>query len=984
MTSLVVSEFEPALPASFGDLPLDGGRVQSIAVHPERSDDALIAAEFGGLWKSVDRGRTWAHLDGLPAVFAADVAYSRSGSTIVATLKRDTRTMNGGGIWISGDSGLSWRRPDAAEPPSSPRTPGRISAHGLSCAPDDDATVYAGTSYGVATSRDGGESWSHAMLEADSPVWGEKLQNTAYSVLGLPRQRVLALCSTGAYRSDDGGSTWVRIKSGNFAIGEYFKCMDSSPLDHDKCLILQRQSDASGRLHLYEADSGEWLSIPTPTMRSRGPFVRIARSGSKRGVDVWVGAGVHLLKATCSTSDGIGSLRLSDWRELGRGEGLHDDSGHLGLDRAARPVLYGSDGGIFRPANATATAWTRAPRDRSGLNSYQITDLAGTNVGPPGPVPFKTSLYFSTQDNAIWASPDDGTTWPNWDCAEGFHIEVMADAGSDADVTVGYGKIGCGPSSCMFSDADLTGQRAVPDVDLDGVELDSMSQAFLLAPNSWIRYRTPPSEPAEVWVSRSNGLNWAKIATVALQPRGFFRVAGSAAAPTAYAPFKGSRTTPAGAERIGLLALTDVFGSAVRSYDDSHLIYLPEGGSLGRRATMFDWQAVFGVDPVDPEFIIAPDVVNGVVRVSRDGGRTWGGDRALTEAVTDGGDLLLYDEHPYRMQVTQISFDPYGRRRIFVGTRDAGIFWSADRGVTWQPVGGSRRIPYITGFFFRRNGTVVVSSYGRGLWELDFRLRLRPFPADRFCRQPCRFRRPWDPRILPRRIGWKDKEVIVFLHGRLSGLRLSAGKLKEAAVTPGTRVLRYHPGAPPPEHPRVVETGRKAGFRGLKGCQDAIRRGEAITGIVLKRGEVVAIISADAQFERDPEEEPVARPPRVRRRRDAAAESGDSSLPDVLLSGGMLVAGTAVLGEGGVVHLLARGFRHDPKRRYPLTVALDGRVIRRSMKTTSEGSARTRFKVPKGLAEGEHIVEVRQKLPKAELVGRSSFIKASTDDFDHE
>ena len=49
------------------------------------------------------------------------------------------------------------------------------------------------------------------------------------------------------------------------------------------------------------------------------------------------------------------------------------------------------------------------------------------------------------------------------------------------------------------------------------------------------------------------------------------------------------------------------------------------------------------------------------------------GDDALSTRMRTGiesGNLLMY-KHPYHMQVTHISFDPYDENRILVGTRDA-------------------------------------------------------------------------------------------------------------------------------------------------------------------------------------------------------------------------------------------------------------------------------------------------------------------------
>src|SRR5215211_275690 len=120
-----VEEFPPVLPAKFGDMPLDGGRVQSIAVHPLTPDVFLVANQFGGLWKSEDGSISWRHV--LSAVSAMDVAFDPDGVHALATLARDTGVVNGGGIWRSADQGLTWAKPKGADPPASVRVPSRIS-----------------------------------------------------------------------------------------------------------------------------------------------------------------------------------------------------------------------------------------------------------------------------------------------------------------------------------------------------------------------------------------------------------------------------------------------------------------------------------------------------------------------------------------------------------------------------------------------------------------------------------------------------------------------------------------------------------------------------------------------------------------------------------------------------------------------------------------------------------------------------------------
>ena len=107
----MVAEFPPRTRSDFSGIPLNGGRVQAIAVRPALAREMIVAAQCGGLWKTEDIGRTWTRLDGLRTFRAMDVAYLPDGDAVVATVARDNRVRNGGGIWVSRDRGATWAKP---------------------------------------------------------------------------------------------------------------------------------------------------------------------------------------------------------------------------------------------------------------------------------------------------------------------------------------------------------------------------------------------------------------------------------------------------------------------------------------------------------------------------------------------------------------------------------------------------------------------------------------------------------------------------------------------------------------------------------------------------------------------------------------------------------------------------------------------------------------------------------------------------------
>lgn len=739
----------PAIPPAFVDFKgndFNAGRVQSIAVSPLDRNRALVAMEFGGLWGTVNGGQNWFRVFSLPVVMMGDVEFGADGTTVIATVFRDNQVANGGGIYVSRDRGGSWSRPATGVVPSAPGVL-RTSAYGISRSPDQAGLWYVGTDFGVAISADDGATWTHKALEPPS-------QQMVQAVLAFPQGQVLALSNTALYRSDDRGGTWRKVITDSF--GQSFTYgvnkMDRSP--HSPWAFILREyhnnspSDRSGTIWFYELDTDTKTLLTTPQGKSRGPFIRVTKEpGPEFGpwpIKVWTGHGWDGYQVIRATAEEFRALTQGDWTSYIATAGIHADMSDLGVDPGLRPAFLGSDGGLFkpRPPSLPGTGdWVSAAAPGSGMNSLQITDLAGTNMVRSDGAVLSTSLYFGTQDNNLWASADGGNTWPRFDAAEGYDLEVRPEARPGEPITVGYVEIGSDWAE-QFADANFLNQRLVPDVDTNGQPLDpgQMKQAFYLEPSaggtstSWLRLRLGGAPSSGIYVSRDGGNTWRRRfdlnfgwpgAVQRTNLKGGILTEGAAArvAPdvTGGLPREGVMAwlpVYLGAGGIGLVPLSNLYADRVDTIDDSDAVRLPDNGSLGRRGAQWDFHAVFGVDPYDWQFLIAPDKVAGDVKVSHDGGETWAKDHRLTTQVLKGGALKMYDIDDYHMQVTKIAFDPYHEGRILVGTRDAGVICTTDNGKTWRTIKNSDRISYVTGFHFYPSGAVHIASWGHGIWFL--------------------------------------------------------------------------------------------------------------------------------------------------------------------------------------------------------------------------------------------------------------------------
>ena len=198
-------------------------------------------------------------------------------------------------------------------------------------------------------------------------------------------------------------------------------------------------------------------------------------------------------------------------------------------------------------------------------------------------------------------------------------------------------------------------------------------------------------------------------------------------------------------------------------------------GTIGLLRTGQARYAVVAVDPKEPDHLLAHDIFSGT-KASRDGGVNWFALPALDLAVTDTGRFReSMNSAPF---VSTIAWDPTNSCHILVGTMQNGVIRSADGGLTWAQVPGSKRATIVTSFFFPPTGPIWMSTYGRGLWKVMS--DRRPPAAGR-----CEFPRPPGPVQQPIR------SVVIM---RTGGTPRAFSGLQDAAVCATCTVLLVHDG----------------------------------------------------------------------------------------------------------------------------------------------------------------------------------------------
>jgi hypothetical protein len=633
----------------------------------------------------------------------SDVKFAPSNPTIViASAWADSRTTNGGGIWRSIDGGATWQKPATSNPPCS----SRASTWGISFAPGGN-DVYVGTDCGVAVSHDLGATWAHVSL---SRTW-----SIAASAGGI-----VDTCSNdGHHRSTNNGGIFGAANPIGPA-GSIQTCpgvavhgIVASPFEANVLFALNTgpvtpapnacsTTNAVRFQLLSESDDGgaTWTQIGQ-ACSSRPAWVALHPStdGVANHFDVYFSGGLDTRRQTCTGFGGPG-LRCTTLPTAANVTVDHADHNGMAFttsntSNCAQFIV--SDGGVHKTSDCGAT-WTMTGTGNSGYNALQLYEVAG-QVHPT-----HTDLYLGTQDNDIWASGDNGATWTTDICCEGFFFQAPHSSASDAGQTVtGVDCSGCSNFQTAAHFASF-GAWPNPSGTVTG-------NPFLVGPGEYVQFNQPSPPSNTLNLTANTGGTWAAATTVTQSLSGRPWVSGPVLNATV---FQGIAKP---SSLVGLLKIAGVgSGTVTVSNADSGLSNI---GGYCMGFETFVCPTVFAVDPNNPQHLIAADLGSNQMKVSIDGGATWAVDSVLTTLVTGNGQFLFFEPN-FGLQAHAIAFDPANSNRILVGTEANGIIASLDGGQTWGPMFQSNQVPGITSFFFDEvQNTILVSSYGRGLWKLS-------------------------------------------------------------------------------------------------------------------------------------------------------------------------------------------------------------------------------------------------------------------------
>jgi photosystem II stability/assembly factor-like uncharacterized protein len=820
----------------------EGGRALSIAVRSNDANRIVVASETGGLFQTFNGGKFWLHLDAFPNYKPIDVASaSLAPDVVIATAQSQYRKINDGGIWRGTADGANWIQPSGWAPAPGPSCTDRPSAYGISHMPLT-RTFFVGTDCGLAVSNDDGVTWTHQVLDPNA-AGSSLFKNRIHSGLVINRTSGVAVGDSGLFFLSPNG-VWTKSSidpdGGQTPPTHCF----AAPWWNGSNIFFKTTVE---RHLLVSTDSGaNWseVSVPNRDHDSREAFVRVARSLSndESKFDIYFGDGFQLFRQTVSFSNPAGT---GSWTEL---KPDHSDPSDIAFGLEQRePLLLATDGGVHL-TNDQGASWTLSGVG-SGFNALQITEVIGQSVTGSSP---HLDLYYATQDNGIRASPDGGSTWLGEICGEGRFLRTMPTSVDHQNVLVTGTGNGC---TNFVTDAHFQNMRNWPNAP-DGNAANPAEAPFPIVNDAYIQNVSNSAMPPgfDFFLTLSAGAAWTKTFSLQLVPKGIPLFSGSLANPTMFQGVLKPGAISNGGLHFGLMRASNLAGQAAVVQADGNGM-----GGVGSLKTPIARYVVFGVDPNDPNHLIAPDVENAAMKFSADGGMTWYPLPQLTNAVTSNG-AFLFQLSEFSL-ASVVAWDPNDSCHILVGTIENGIIRSTDGGSTWTQIPESQAVTFTTSFYFPPTGAIWVSTTGRGLWTLSLdrqkggtsgRCHFPDPPAggiggsggvildpNNGSRQP--FRGMDDPAVCP------ECSVVVMRNGWVTDIRQSGGSIQEIAISGGTISQIGRTGR---EIPLAIPNAYRAGDPKLDGrfSLRGLGEGERVRGLVVEGSRLRSLIVASTEL----------------------------------------------------------------------------------------------------------------------------------------
>ncbi len=659
----------------------------------------------------------------------------------------------GGGVWKTTNAGAAWTPIFDREPVAS------IGA--LAVAPSDPNVIYAGSGEadmrsdiqhgnGVYRSRDAGATWTHVGLD-DSRQIGRILVDphdpNTLLVAALGHQYG-PNDMRGVYRSTDGGATWTRT---------LFRDRDTGAID-----LASDPSMKTVYASLWQTRRPPWSVYPP----SNGPGSGVYKSTD--GGVTWTplhgglpADGVGKIGLAVAPSDSSRVYAIAD----AKAGGLYrsDDAGatwklvdkdrrlwqrgwyfcHVSVDPKNADVAYISNTSLYRSTDGGAS-FTAIKGSPDG------DDFQGTWIDP---VDGNRIALVSDQGASI--SLDRGATWSSWfNQPTGQFYNVRADGAFPyrlygAQQDSGAATIVSRSSHRGIEERDWrpinaggeSGSVAPDPSDPDRVYGNNpvlredlrIAQSRLIAPTTALpgTWRAEWTQPVAfgadralytanqaVFRSRDGGGHWTRISADLARSH-------AGVPPNLDAPAAADADGPEPRGVVYALAPSPRDASTVWAGTDDGLVHVTrDGGRTWRNVTPPAVGAWSSVDGIEASHFDASTAYVAVDRhrldddrpylyVTRDAGGTW---RSATRGIAENAFVYAVREDPVR-------------RGLLYAATETGVFVSFDDGAAWQSL--RLNMPQCSVHDLTvKNDDLAIATHGRAFWILDDVTPLRQLAAN--------------------------------------------------------------------------------------------------------------------------------------------------------------------------------------------------------------------------------------------------------------
>lgn len=731
--------------------PDRGGRSIAVSGVRGRPNEAYFGAVGGGLWKTVDGGQNWFPVtDGqIRSASVGAVAVSETNPDIVFIGMGEScirgNIMPGDGVYKSTDGGKTWAHVGFSES----QAISKIRIH-----PTNPDIVYVASfgkysvpspERGIYKSTDGGRTWRRVLYRDDKTggvdiAIDRRNPNVIYAALWEAYRKEYQMSSggpgSGLFKSTDGGETWTEITRNpglpRGLVGKIGLSVSGANPNRVYALI---ENEPDGGLYRSEDGGATWTLINNSRSIRQRAFYYTHVFADPNQADVVYIQNTSIYRSTDGgkTLTSVNNGTHGDFHDLWIDP---DDSGHL---------VVGNDGG-GAVSKDTAQSWTE-----QNFPTGQFYHVITTKH-----IPFH--VCGAQQDNTTICTPFNYNA-----AAFGFGIgggQQGGQAGRSRDITagsmrlsypVGGGEPGYIAPDPLDFDIFYSGANNGRYVDKYNRRLGTSRE---VSPYPWFYSGEPAKEIRERW-------QWTfPIIFSPVDPK------------TLYVSSQRLWVT-----RDGGQTWTALSGDLTRH--DPQTLERSGGPITGDMNGPEVYATIFSVGPgkinLNTIWVGSDD---GLVHVTRDGGRTWvnvtppgmpefGRVSQVDASAFDDGTAyiavkrpLLNDLSPYIFKtndygrtwtkivngirpdayVHAVREDPYRRGMLYAATQH-GVYVSYDDGASWQPLNrGLPDIPVVD--LVVEKNELVIASHGRGFWVLDNIAPLRQASPERLAADAWLFTPP--------------------------------------------------------------------------------------------------------------------------------------------------------------------------------------------------------------------------------------------------